>query len=135
MVDYEGYYRNQSGGGGSHFFQGTRYQRGYGLGGILKGLFRAAVPLVTKGAKTIGKQAARTGISIAGDALSGENVKLASKRRLKEAGRTLTSKALRNIGVQPPKKKKKSIKRRKQTRTGSSRLNKRRKRSFDIFDS
>ena len=131
MFDYESYYKNQSGGGGQ-FFQGTRYQKGYGLGGILKGLFRSALPMIAKGVKTIGKQAMRTGIDIAGDALSGQDLKSSSKRRLKQAGRSLTSKALRNVGVHPSKKK--SIKRRKSTQIHRSTPNKRMRRSPDIFD-
>jgi hypothetical protein len=34
-------------------FAGRRYQRGHGLGSIFGGLFKAAMPLLKKGAKTL----------------------------------------------------------------------------------
>jgi hypothetical protein len=36
---------------------GRRYQRGHGLGSIFGGLFKAAMPLMKKGAKTLERQA------------------------------------------------------------------------------
>ena len=48
-------------------------QRGYGLGGLLKGLFRAAVPLLKQGAKVVGRTALKTGAQVAGDVLQGQN--------------------------------------------------------------
>ena len=75
---YKKFYLDQVGNGNA--FQGAAMQRGYGLGGILGGLFRAATPLLKQGAKVIGKRMLRTGLDIAGDALSGRNVKHSAKR-------------------------------------------------------
>jgi hypothetical protein len=45
-------------------FAGRRYQRGHGLGSIFGGLFKAAMPLLKKGAKTLGREALKTGLNI-----------------------------------------------------------------------
>lgn len=65
-------------------FTGTRYQRGHGLGSILRTLARVAVPLVKKGAKVLGKEALKTAGQVAGDAAAGKNIKQAAKRRMME---------------------------------------------------
>ena len=93
-------------------------QRGYGLGGILSGLFRSALPILTRGAKTIGKQALQTGLQMANDALKGQNTPIARQPKKK-----LTH------GVR-----KKVIKRKGRGRPTISSARKRPKRSLDIFD-
>ena len=40
-------------GGSMPVFKGTRMQRGYGLGGMLKGLFKSAMPIFQQGGKLI----------------------------------------------------------------------------------
>ncbi len=76
---YEHYYTQQVG-NGLPVFSGPRNQRGYGLGGILGGLFRSAMPLLKKGVSSLGREALSTGVSIAKDALEGKT----SKRRPKQ---------------------------------------------------
>jgi hypothetical protein len=70
------YYIHQAG-KGYPVFAGRRYQRGHGLGSIFGGLFKAAMPLLKKGAKTLGREALKTGLNIAGDVykeeISGDN--------------------------------------------------------------
>ena len=61
--NYEHYYTQQVG-MGIPVFTGPRTQRGYGLGGILGGLFRSAMPLIRQGAKTLGRQVLSTGVGI-----------------------------------------------------------------------
>lgn len=51
---YENYYLNQAGNGISGF-QGTRYQRGAGLGSMFTGLMRHVGPLLKQGAASLGK--------------------------------------------------------------------------------
>ena len=80
---YEEYYLNQ-GGRGLPAFAGARYQRGHGLGNVLRTLAKVAVPLFKKGVNKVGKQALRTGMAIAGDLMQGQNVKKAAKRRLSQ---------------------------------------------------
>ena len=54
---FEDYYAHQAG-RGMPVFSGARYQRGYGLGHVVKGLFRSAVPLLKKA----GTQALKSGV-------------------------------------------------------------------------
>ena len=84
---YEQYYVDQAKqkGGNLPAFHGARFQRGYGLGSIFKGLFRWALPHLQQGAKVLGKKALQTGVQVAQDVLAGENVKTATKKRVKQA--------------------------------------------------
>ena len=66
-------------------FHGARFQRGYGLGSIFKGLFCWAMPHLQHGAKVLGKKALQTGVQVAQDVLAGENVKTATKKCAKQA--------------------------------------------------
>lgn len=81
--DYENYYLNQCG-YGSPVFGGVRVQKGHGLGNILGGIFRAAMPLIKSGAKSLGKKALQTGYKVAGDVVRGENIKQSVKKRSME---------------------------------------------------
>ena len=56
-------------------FAGRRYKKGHGLRNIFGGLFKAAMPLLKKGAKTLGREALKTGLNIAGDVVQGRNIK------------------------------------------------------------
>ena len=72
-------------------FAGPGNQRGYGLGGMLAGLFRTAVPFLKRGAlnlaKTAGREALTTGAEILEDVAAGQNIKRAAATRAKAAGR------------------------------------------------
>ena len=82
-------------------FAGPGSQRGYGLGGMLSGLFRTAVPFLKRSAaslaKEVGKEALTTGAGILEDVMAGQNIKRAATRRGKAAGRRLTQKALTGV--------------------------------------
>jgi len=78
---YEDYYLNQSGNGLS-VFQGSRGQRGHGLGSMLSGLFRSAVPMIKRGLATFGKHALKTGLEIASDVADGSSFKDSAKARI-----------------------------------------------------
>lgn len=80
-------------GGTLSAFRGARYQHGYGLGGFLGGLFRAAVPLLKQGAKTAGRTALKTGAQIASDVLQGHDIKTSVKNRARQGRRELKNKA------------------------------------------
>ena len=84
---YEQYYLDQAKqkGGNLPAFHGARFQRGYGLGSIFRGLFHWAVPHLQEGAKMLGKKALQTGVDVAQDVLAGENLKTATKKRAKQA--------------------------------------------------
>lgn len=118
-MNYEGLHR----GGSLPVFRGARMQRGYGLGSMLKGMLRSAVPFLKEGGKLIGKKALKTGMHVARDVLNGENVKRATTVNLKRLARDL----------QPEVMKSKNKRRRPRKERNSVRKAKRRKTS-DIFD-
>ena len=101
---YEQYYLNQAGHGYNPVFAGSRMQRGHGLGSIFSGLFKAATPLLKRGAKALGKQALSTGMELANDLLEGRNFKTAAKSRLKKAGSSLMKDAVHSIKKPPGKR-------------------------------
>ena len=83
---YEQYYVDQAKqkGGNLPAFHGARFQRGYGLGSIFKGLFRSAMPRLQQGAKVIGRKALQTGVNVALDVLDGDNIKKAISKQAKQ---------------------------------------------------
>ena len=99
MKAYHDYYIHQAG-KGYPVFAGRRYQRGHGLGSIFGGLFKAAMPLLKKGAKTLEREALKTGLNIAGDVVQGRNIKQAAKSRLQLTGENLLQKAMDTVGPQ-----------------------------------
>ena len=84
---YEQYYIDQAKqqGGSLPAFHGARFQRGYGLGSIFRGLFRWAVPHLQQGVKMLGKKALETGVDVAQDVLEGKNLKESLNKRGKQA--------------------------------------------------
>ena len=117
---YEQYYVDQAKqrGGNLPAFHGSRFQQGYGLGSIFKGLFRWAMPHLQQGAKVLGKKALQTGVQVAQDVLEGNNVNTALAKRSKEAisglvpqagsGRKSTKRKVRFRDL-PPLKKRKTV--------------------------
>ena len=85
---YERYYIDQAG-GGMPVYSGSPYQRGHGLGSILGGLLRGAMPLLSSVGKSIGRQMIRSGLDVASDVVSGGNVRDSLKRRAKEGALSL----------------------------------------------
>lgn len=92
---YDRYYTNQVGNGIPVYHGG--YQYGQGLGNVLGGLVRFALPFLKTGAKALGKTALRTGADIMSDTLTGRNIKTSAKRRLKQAGRDIGSAAVKEV--------------------------------------
>lgn len=93
-----------------HFRSAVSYQRGRGLGGLLRGIFRRVTPLlkkpiVRKGLKTLGKAAATAMLEAGQQALQDEGpsftsaLKTASQRQaqglIREARRTMTGQGLK----------------------------------------
>ena len=79
--EYEDYYMRQSG-SGMPVFQGYQGQRGHGLGSMLSGLFRSAVPMLKRGLATFGRHALKTGLEIAGDVAEGKSFKDSARERI-----------------------------------------------------
>ena len=100
-------------GGNLPTFHGSRFQQGYGLGSIFKGLFRWAMPHLQQDAKVLGKKALQTGVQ---DVLDGDHVNTALAKRSREAigelvpqpgsGRKSTKRKVQFRGLSPGKKRK-----------------------------
>ena len=87
-------------GAGMTFFQGSQHQRGSGLGSLFGGLFRAIMPAAKSALKAVGREALRTGIGVATDALAGQNVAQSLETRGKDAASSLLSKAKRKLDTE-----------------------------------
>lgn len=119
---YEDYYVSQSG-SGMPYYQGSRGQRGHGLGSMLSGLFRSAMPMVKSGLAAVGRQALRTGAQIANDVADGQSLGNSAKRRINEGIKRFVPFDV--FSTQSGSGKRKSTKKRKPI--------KKRKRNGDIF--
>lgn len=60
------YYMNQAG-SGIEVYRGVGYQKGYGVGSFLGGLFRSVLPLLRKGGKVLGNELLNTAFNVLGD--------------------------------------------------------------------
>ncbi|GFU58838.1 uncharacterized protein TNCV_4840171 [Trichonephila clavipes] len=58
-------------------------------------VLRTALPFLTRGAKSVGKEVLKTGTQIVNDLLEGQNVEDAAKHRTKETGRKLAREAIK----------------------------------------
>ena len=91
---------NQRGAGGMPVFNGSRYQRGMGLGSMFKSFFRwiapivktHAVPVIKDAAKFVGTEAIKTAANITSDAIDGKNFNESIKERAKETIENLSDK-------------------------------------------
>ena len=72
-MSFEHYYLQQVG-HGLTAFAGVAVQRGHGLGSILSGLFRGALPILKNVGKAVGKQLLKSGLEVASDVVSGVKV-------------------------------------------------------------
>ena len=106
---YENYYLSQVG-LGMTYFAGARVQQDYGLGNLFSSIAKSVLPLVKKGAKTLGKQVLQIGVDFASDVLQGKNVKQAAIDQAKAAGTNLLPVAQRKRKAAPRKVKKKKRK-------------------------
>ena len=106
---YENYYLSQVG-HGMPYFAGARVQQGYGLGNLFSSIAKSVLPLVKKGAKTLGKQVLQSGVDFASDVLQGKNVKQAAIDQAKAAGTNLLQAGQRNRKAAPRKVQKKKRK-------------------------
>ena len=83
---------------------GDVVQRGHWLGCLFGGLIRSAMPLIKRGAVALGKGALKTGLRIADDVMSGQNLNTAAKRRATDTGKYLIRGLLTTPGVRPQKR-------------------------------
>ena len=100
-MDFIEYYANQAGGNNSGVFYGSPRQKGHGLGGVFRSLYRYmmplfkshALPVLKKSVKSVGSEALRAATNIGIDALKGENLKDSAKNNIEIAMQNLHNKA------------------------------------------
>ena len=126
-MSYENYYLQQAG-SGIPAYAGVPSQRGHGLGSILGGLFRGALPLLKNIGKTVGKQLLKSGLEVASDVVSGQKFKTSMKRRAREGASTLLG-VQSGSGVQRKRSPLKSA----SSRKGVGRKRRKREITPDIF--
>jgi hypothetical protein len=102
MNQIENYYMKQA--TGMPYFAGPAVQQGHGLGGIFGKLFRAVVPLFKKAtpvlksaAKTVAKEAARSGLNVISDVVDGESVQDALRNRSREGANRVVKKGVHRL--------------------------------------
>lgn len=99
MDRYEEYFNTQVGcgysGGVGRVYMGSPYQRGHGgIGSFLAGIFRRVLPLLTRGAKAVGKEALRSGMNIVSDVtMKNTPIKESFRKRVRQSGEILKRKA------------------------------------------
>ncbi|GFX98580.1 uncharacterized protein F54H12.2 [Trichonephila clavipes] len=104
----------------------------YGIGGLFKRLFRTALPFLTQGAKSVGKEVLKTGIQTANDLLEGQNLEDAAKHRAKETRRKLVREGIKKADDMLGQDKKYKRKKRFSKRPIPSKV--RKVKGRDIFD-
>jgi len=129
---YENYYVNQSG-NGLPVIMGYSGQRGHGLGSLLSGLFRRAMPLLKGGLATFGKHALKTGLEIANDVVEGDTLKASAKRRVPE-GIKQFARAENFIGQTGSGRKRSRKRGKRKLSTKHKNINRGRKKMKDIFE-
>lgn len=72
---------------------GNDGQAGHGIGSLLGGLMRRALPMIVKGLRAVGKESLNTGFNVLGDIAKGRPFKHSVKNRVKESGGNLKRKA------------------------------------------
>ena len=77
----------------SRVFVGSHHQRGHGIGQFLGGLFRRALPLLTRGAKAVGKEALHASYNMLTDVAQDIPLKQSLRNRAKESAYNLRRKA------------------------------------------
>lgn len=89
---YEDYYTSQSG-NGHPIYQGAPGQRGHGLGSMLSGLFRSALPMIKRGLAHFGRQALKTGLEVANDVADGQSFGVSARQRIPDGIKRFVSTA------------------------------------------
>lgn len=92
------YYLNQAGSGMGEFYSGPIYQRGYGIGSFLGGLFRSVLPLLRRGGIAVGKELLNGGTKFFNDVENNVSPRAAFNNRASETITNLQRKAMHGEG-------------------------------------
>lgn len=90
---YHHYYSHQAGTGIGVIYKGLSHQRGHGIGSFLGGLFRSVLPLLSNGAKVVGKEVLNAGAGLLSDIVNARPLEESVTNRFKEATSNLKRKA------------------------------------------
>lgn len=93
ICPYHHYYSHQAGTGVGVIYKGVAHQRGHGIGSFLGGLFRSVLPLLSNGAKVVGKEVLNAGAGLLSDIVSAKPLEESLTNRFKEATTNLKRKA------------------------------------------
>lgn len=93
ICPYECYYKHQAGSGISVIYKGATHQRGHGIGSFLGGLFRSVLPLLSSGAKVIGREALNAGVGLLSDMVKSKPLEESVTNRFKEVTSNLKRRA------------------------------------------
>jgi hypothetical protein len=88
---YLNYYVSQAGSGIGNVYSGVSYQRGFGIGSFLGGLFRTAIPLLSRAGKYLGSELLKTTGHIVTDIAGNTPWRDSVRTRFADAGDNLTA--------------------------------------------
>ena len=86
----------QSGKGIIGYRGATRYQRGSGIGTVLRSIFRMAKPIGTRVLKNLAKEGGEAAALIGSDIAEGEDLRSSAKKRTVNAARNLVRRAVKS---------------------------------------
>lgn len=92
------YYLAQAGAGFGDFYSGPIYQRGYGIGSFLGGLFRAILPILKKGSAVVGREIVNSGANFLKDVGNNVNPRESFNRRTNEVLSNLSNRVMTGGG-------------------------------------
>ncbi|KAJ6642656.1 Pre-mRNA cleavage complex 2 protein Pcf11, partial [Pseudolycoriella hygida] len=111
------YYLNQAGSGIGDFYSGPIYQRGYGIGSFLGGLFKTVLPILKRAGVATGREILKNGTNFLNDVENNVSPRSAFSNRAKETVENLKRKVMygegfkampanskRQLGLKPRKK-------------------------------
>lgn len=145
------YYLAQAGSGMGDIYSGPIYQKGYGLGSFLGGLFRSVLPLLKRGGMAIGKEVLNSGANFMRDVENNVSAREAFNNRSRETLGNLKRKAMfgegykvgrrakkRQLGpdsraVKSKPKRRKVVRKKKPALKRKKKPSKKKKKAVDIF--
>lgn len=92
---------NQAGSGMGDFYSGPIYQRGYGIGSFLGGLFRTTLPLLRRGGIAVTKELLNSGANFISDVENNVSPRSAFNNRANESVSNLKRKMMYGEGFIP----------------------------------
>jgi hypothetical protein len=97
QVQTGGYYDNDN---DLRSFSGNMYQRGGGIGNVLKGFVKHIIPLAKRTATAVGKNALNIGLQTARDFMENKDVKQSLIKNTKAAGANMARNLLTDLSEQ-----------------------------------